>query len=115
MARRYGIAARVLFRWKQELAPEGETETTFLPVVLTDETDPLFIAYLEDREIIGGDYFRAASSERSESFAALLQSGNVTALKKLFVSLREDFNGDLFVAPCSFEPNSSPPLSAKRI
>ena len=41
VARRYGIAARVLFRWKQELAPEGETETTFLPVVLTDETDPL--------------------------------------------------------------------------
>ena len=41
VARRYGIAARVLFRWKQELASEGEAETTFLPVILTDEPDPL--------------------------------------------------------------------------
>lgn len=69
----------------------------------------MFIAYLEDREIIGGDYFRAASGNQSTSFSALLQSGGVAALKKLFVSLREDFNGDLFVAPCSFEPNSRPP------
>lgn len=69
----------------------------------------MFIAYLEDREIIGSNYFRAASGNRNESFSALLQSGSVTAFKKLFVSLREDFNGDLFVAPCSFEPNSSPP------
>ncbi len=35
-ARQYGIAARVLFRWKQELAPVAKTETTFLPVTITD-------------------------------------------------------------------------------
>jgi transposase len=36
VARQYGIAARVLFRWKQELALAAKTETTFLPVTLTD-------------------------------------------------------------------------------
>jgi transposase len=36
VARRYGITARLLFRWKQELAPAAKTETTFLPVTLTD-------------------------------------------------------------------------------
>ncbi len=39
VARRYGIAARVVFRWKQELAPAAKTETTFLPVTLVDGTD----------------------------------------------------------------------------
>ncbi len=33
VARRYDIAARVLFRWKQDLTPN---ETTFAPVTLTD-------------------------------------------------------------------------------
>ncbi len=36
VARRYGITARLLFRWKQELAPAAKTETTFLPVTITD-------------------------------------------------------------------------------
>jgi transposase-like protein len=36
VARRRGIAVRQLFRWKQELAPAAKTETTFLPVMLTD-------------------------------------------------------------------------------
>ncbi len=36
VARQYGITARLLFRWKQELAPAAKTETTFLPVILTD-------------------------------------------------------------------------------
>ena len=36
VARRHGIAVRQLFRWKQELAPAAETETTFLPVTITD-------------------------------------------------------------------------------
>ncbi len=36
MARRHGIAVRQLFRWKQELAPAAKTETTFLPVTITD-------------------------------------------------------------------------------
>lgn len=69
----------------------------------------MFIAYLEDRQIIGGNYFKAASNNRNEGFSALLQSGSVLALNELFASLRNDFNGDLFVAPCSFEPNARPP------
>ncbi len=36
VARHYGVAARLLFRWKQELAPTAQAETTFLPVTLTD-------------------------------------------------------------------------------
>jgi hypothetical protein len=69
----------------------------------------MFIAYLEDREVIGREYFRAASNSRVEAFSALLNTGNVSYLNHLFVALRDDFNGDLFVAPCSFEPNANPP------
>ncbi len=36
VARQYGITARLLFRWRQELAPAVKTETTFLPVTITD-------------------------------------------------------------------------------
>ena len=39
VARQYGIAARVVFRWRQELAPAAKSETTFLPVTLTDAAD----------------------------------------------------------------------------
>ncbi len=39
VARRHGIAVRQLFRWKQELAPAAKTETTFLPVTITDAPD----------------------------------------------------------------------------
>ncbi len=35
VARRYGVAARVVFRWKQELAPAA-----FLPVEITDKPAP---------------------------------------------------------------------------
>jgi hypothetical protein len=69
----------------------------------------MFIAYLEDREIIGHDYFKAASTDQVDSFSALLKRGSVVLLKRLFFSLRDDFNGDLFVAPCSFESNANPP------
>lgn len=69
----------------------------------------MFIAYLEDREIIGKNYFRAASSSQAESFSALLCASNSSYLKQLFSTLRDDFNGDLFVAPCSFERNASSP------
>lgn len=73
----------------------------------------MFIAYLEDREIISKDYFRAASGSQAESFSALLGTSNVSFLKQLFATLRDDFNGDLFVAPCSFEPNTNPPRIAR--
>lgn len=69
----------------------------------------MFIAYLEDREIIGKEYFMDAAGDGIESFSALLHARSVSALKQLFDALRQDFNGDLFVAPCAFEPNSRPP------
>ena len=62
----------------------------------------MFIAYLEDREIVSPDYLLAATGGRADSFLAILKSGGVAALDRLFERLREDFNGDLFVAPCSF-------------
>ena len=68
----------------------------------------MFVAYLEDRKIIGGDYFRSAS-EASGDFETLLQSGRAESLESLFDTLRADFNGDLFVAPCSFEVNDRGP------
>ena len=36
MARKYGIGTRLLFSWKQELAPAAKAETTFLPVRIAD-------------------------------------------------------------------------------
>ena len=36
VARKHGIGTRLLFSWKQELAPAAKTETTFLPVTITD-------------------------------------------------------------------------------
>ena len=68
----------------------------------------MFVAYLEDREIIGEDYFRSAF-EASGDFETLLQSGRVESLESLFDTLRADFNGDLFFAPCSFEVNDRGP------
>ena len=68
----------------------------------------MFVAYLEDREIIGEDYFRSAF-EASGDFETLLQSGSVESLESLFDTLRADFNGDLFFAPCSFEVNDRGP------
>ena len=41
VARQYGITTRLLFRWKKELVPAAKTETTFLPVTITDAVDHL--------------------------------------------------------------------------
>lgn len=68
----------------------------------------MFIAYLEDRKITESDYFKAATKGKSMSFAGLLTSGNVENLERLFKQLQQDFNGDLFVAPCSFETDDRP-------
>jgi type I restriction-modification system DNA methylase subunit len=63
----------------------------------------MFIAYLEDRDVITGDYFKTASRNAADSFKALLGKQDVKLLNALFAELKDDFNGDLFVAPCSFE------------
>ena len=65
----------------------------------------MFIAWLEDREIILPEEFASASGGRARSFSDVLQSEDVDSLECLFRSLRGKFNGDLFVAPYSFEGN----------
>lgn len=65
----------------------------------------MFIAYLEDREIVRAEYLKKASGGLSDQFHGILQASSSTALYRLFERLREDFNGDLFVEPCSFDPN----------
>ena len=62
----------------------------------------MFIAYLEDREIIGDRYIEEATGEAYSTFSDILQSGKTTAFYALFRRLNQDFNGDLFVRPCSF-------------
>ena len=69
----------------------------------------MFVAYLEDREIIGEEYFRDASDMRAGDFESLLHAGSAESLERLFDALRKDFNGDLFVAPCSFDANDPGP------
>ena len=63
----------------------------------------MFVAYLEDRGIVGKEYFRSASGGISETLVELLEATSTTALNRLFDQLHTDFSGDLFVAPCSFD------------
>ena len=63
----------------------------------------MFIAYLEDRAIIDQSYFHIASDGLASTFLNLLKSTGANSLGRLFRRLREDINGNLFVAPCSFE------------
>ena len=63
----------------------------------------MFIAYLEDREIIDPEYFRIASDGLARTFSGLLRTANADSLELLFKRLRKDINGKLFVAPCSFD------------
>lgn len=69
----------------------------------------MFIAYLEDREIVTSAYFAAVSDKSADSFSALLEKGDVDLFRSFFRTLHADFNGDLFVAPCSFEPMGEAP------
>lgn len=69
----------------------------------------MFVGYLEDRNIVGPEYFKSASDGASETFLGLLESTSTAGLYRLFENLRGDFNGDLFVAPCSFDTNGPRP------
>ena len=69
----------------------------------------MFVAYLEDREIIGAEYFQGVSNALPGDFKTLLGSGDVESLERLFEALRQDFNGDLFIAPCSFDAHDRGP------
>ena len=74
----------------------------------------MFIAYLEDRSIIAGDYIGEATNGVFPTFADTLTSKNVDAFCDLFQTLNRDFNGDLFVKPCSFD-ESGPSLQRSHL
>ena len=70
----------------------------------------MFIAYLEDRKIINGNVFRAASNHACSTLAEILAAKSPAPFEKLFVWLKDAFNGNLFNAPCAFEiGDASPP------
>ena len=73
----------------------------------------MFVAYLEDRQIIGEAVFRDASQNRYGSLQELLDAGKPAPFEKLFVWLHEAFNGNLFKAPCAFETGDGPPPKLK--
>lgn len=69
----------------------------------------MFIAYLEDRDILSAEYFQSVSEGTANSFLEMLGQREVSLLQALFATLKTDFNGDIFVAPCSFEPQAQAP------
>ena len=69
----------------------------------------MFIAYLEDREIVLPEYFQAVSREMRSTFLELLEATDTNAFYRLFRRLRKHFNGDLFMAPCAFDPREPRP------
>lgn len=73
----------------------------------------MFVAYLEDRQIIGEAVFRAASQNRFATFLELLGAGNPEPFEVLFTWLHGAFNGNLFKAPCAFETEEHAPPKLK--
>jgi hypothetical protein len=66
----------------------------------------IFIAYLEDREIIDHEYFAdTLSGQEPSCLRDLLHTENPSLLMRLFERLYRDFNGDVFWAPCAFGPD----------
>lgn len=75
----------------------------------------MFIAYLEDRQIIKEAVFRDASNNACSSLAEMLEADTPTHFESLFVWLQRAFNGNLFNAPCTFETSAViPPKLAVR-
>lgn len=73
----------------------------------------MFVAYLEDRQIIGEAVFRDASQNRFTTLLELLGAGNPEPFEVLFTWLHGAFNGNLFKAPCAFETGDAPPPKLK--
>ncbi|GLT22124.1 type I endonuclease-methyltransferase fusion protein [Zoogloea oryzae] len=73
----------------------------------------MFVAYLEDRQIIGEAVFRAASQGRFATLVELLGAGNTEPFEALFAWLHRAFNGNLFKAPCAFETEEDRPAKLK--
>ena len=69
----------------------------------------MFIAYLEDREVIGPDYVKSASRGERNRLQEILDAGDTKSFYELFRCLKDDFNDDLFLAPCAFDPDEAKP------
>jgi len=68
----------------------------------------MFIAYLEDREILVPQYFSDACNSKSiAGLHKLLAQGEPKLLKALFERLNEDFNGSLFKSIGGFSENEA--------
>jgi N-6 DNA Methylase len=77
----------------------------------------MFIAYLEDREILKEEVFLRASGNRCASLAELLKADTPAHFEKLFERLNGAFNGNMFNAPCAFETSDAdrPKLSVEHL
>ena len=73
----------------------------------------MFVAYLEDRQIIGEAVFRAASQDRYATLLELLRARDPASFEVLFTWLHAAFNGNLFKAPCAFETEEGTPPKLK--
>lgn len=69
----------------------------------------MFIAYLEDRQIIKEAMFLEASGGDCSNLADMLDAQTPGPFEALFGKLKEAFNGNLFNAPCAFESGDAPP------
>jgi len=76
-----------------------------------------FIAYLEDRKIIDHEYFELAVGRKEIGcLKDLLNSRDPGHLNTLFKKLLQNFNGDIFFAPCAFDESApAPPLTAEHL
>lgn len=77
----------------------------------------MFIAYLEDREIVVSADFVNASNGKCRNFADVLEAASTAYFEKLFHWLRSAFNGDIFNAPCAFDLDtpSAPDVSIEHL
>jgi len=74
----------------------------------------MFIAYLEDREILLPQYFSDVCNDRYVSgLHGLLAKGEESLLRALFRRLNEDFNGSLFRTIGGFEESKSIPVTTE--
>ena len=64
-------------------------------------TQTMFIAFLEDRKLINSSYFQSATNGQRVNWNYLLKSGDIAAFERLFDKLQSDFNGDMFLTPCT--------------
>lgn len=89
----------------QELCGQGLSRDAAQALLI----QTMFIAYLEDREAVRSEYFQTVSGGLRATFLELLEATDTNAFYGLFRELRKHFNGNLFVAPCAFDPKERRP------